>query len=75
MRVRYCFTSLVEKQGCSTGPRQPVSRCLLGLGRCLQPGETTNTNCLLAPGWRCAAGDEYLKIALFAPMSGGHKAT
>lgn len=72
----YGFRSGALQQGYRAGRRQPLSRCLLALGRlwhCLPPLET-NTNCPLAPGWRCAAGDMWLKIALLVPMSGGHKA-
>lgn len=29
----------------------------------------------MAPGWRCAAGDMWLKIALLVPMSGGAHST
>lgn len=68
------FRSRALGQGYGAGRRQPLSRCLFALGRlrhCLPPLET-NTNCPLAPGWRCAAGDMWLKIALLVPMSGGH---
>lgn len=70
------FRSCALQEGYRAGQRQPVSRCLFVLGRlrhCLLPWET-NTNCPLAPGWRCAAGDMWLKIALLVPVSGGHKA-
>lgn len=58
------------------GQRKPLSRCLFVFRRLRHslPPLETNTNCPLAPGWRCAAGDTRLKIAQLVPMSGGHTA-
>lgn len=64
------------QQGYGAGQRQFLSRCLFALGRlrhCLLLLET-NTNCSLAPGWTCAAGDMGLKIALLVPTRGGRTA-
>ena len=76
MEGRHGFRSRALGQGYKAGQEQCLSRCLHEFGRlrhCLLPLET-NTNCPLAPGWRCAAGDTWLKIALLVPMRGGHTA-